>query len=223
MLESFKIEEMRVALHSFKELIKTWEKRKEQEPELAGMCQYFIDNFQREVDQIELLMLKPTAPLERSKYLEWSKLLPKEGCMLCDWKDWQLVLKEYADWVWVYSCAPYKKWNSMLIPKRHIEYMHEIQPHEWHELTYIMRQMYDIFHTINDESEYIWLWRTRDEKFDKEGVKKKGKRLSHLHIHFMPEASRWLDPALDPQAHDQETFLKMVKAVEEYGTRKTIN
>jgi len=167
-----------------------------------------------------MIGLKPTIPLERGEYLEWSKLLPDKGCMLCDWQDWQLVLKEYNNWVWVYSCAPYKKWNSMLIPKRHIEYMHELTPSEWQDFSCIMQEMYGVFHTINDESEYIWLWRTRDKNFDKESTKKKGKRFSHLHVHFMPEASRWIDPALDPQAHDEKTFLKMVKAVGEYGTRK---
>jgi diadenosine tetraphosphate (Ap4A) HIT family hydrolase len=223
MLESFNQEEGKFALEFFQKMVRVWKRRQKEEPQFAGICQHFIDQFQFEAEEMEKLLMRPTKPLARPDYLEWSKTLPKEGCMLCDWQDWQLVLKEYDHWVWVYSCAPYKKFNSMLIPKRHIEYMHEVNWKEFLDLTFIMKEMYEIFHTINDGSEYVWLWRTRDDNFDKEGTKKKGKRLSHLHIHFMPEASRFLDPALESDAHDEETFNTMVKAVENYGTRKTTN
>lgn len=153
--------------------------------------------------------MKPLKPMDRGTYLEWCKDLPKDICFLCEWKEWQLVLREYKRWVLVYSCAPYKQYNMMLIPKRHVEYMHDLSLKEIRDLKEATKDCYDTFHKLNDASEYIWLWRTRDANFDKEGTKKKGKRLPHLHVHFMPESSRWLDPALNSDAADEAVFNKI--------------
>jgi diadenosine tetraphosphate (Ap4A) HIT family hydrolase len=158
-------------------------------------------------------------PMNRPEYLEWSKTLTKNECMLCEYKEHQIVLKEWEHWVLVYSVAPYKKYNMMLVPKRHSEFMHEINDLEWFFLKQHMRWCYGMFATINDVSEFIWLWRTRDTNFGITKGVKLGKRLNHLHLHFMPEATRWLDPILDPDAANEEVFNKVVEACNQYGKR----
>lgn len=164
--------------------------------------------------------MTPQKPMNRKEYLEWSKTLTGEGCMLCDWEKQQIVLNEFAHWVLVYSVAPYKKYNMMLVPKRHIEFMHDVSGEEFEDLRFVMARCYDYFHRISTNSEYMWLWRTRDETFGSKPGEKLGKRLNHLHLHFIPEVTRWLDPILEADAADEAVFNRIKDAIAECEASK---
>ena len=68
----------------------------------------------------------PKKLMSRVEYDAWLKGLPDNFCPFCDWRNSQIVLYEGHTWVWVANIAPYWRYHTMFIPKRHITELTEV-------------------------------------------------------------------------------------------------
>ena len=143
--------------------------------------------------------------MNRDQYNKWLKKLPKNYCTFCNWKEYQIVLKEGWRWIWVANLAPYWYWHTMLVPKRHFVEYNEMNDKEAVEL----RDMFD--YAINRYREekllredgsqikkYVFFWRLRDDTYDPIS---KVKRPNHFHIQIAPDKDHLWDPTLDKNAY----------------------
>lgn len=114
-----------------------------------------------------------------------------------------LTIKKYGQWVLVYAQFPYRKYHTLLIPKRHVTHFSELDTKELTEFASItedVEKMYRESGVIGDTSIYgehlFTSWRARS----KGEVEKKS--VSHLHVHFFPEMDKDSNIALDDMAWD---------------------
>ena len=57
--------------------------------------------------------------LSREEYEKWYKKIPANECTFCNWQKYQIVLKEFDNWIWIACNAPYWRYHTMILPKRH--------------------------------------------------------------------------------------------------------
>lgn len=115
-----------------------------------------------------------------------------------------LMIEEYQHWVWIYCQFPYWKFNTLLIPKRHILKFYDLNTDELQELATTLKDIecaYNDFNLVGKKSEYgqhlIMFWRSRFSTPDTF-------TLSHLHLHICTEKEGAWDNILDKNAWDIE-------------------
>lgn len=164
-------------------------------------------------------MKKPVATLKtrllsRIEYDEWLKILPKNTCTFCEYKKYQIILDEDDNWVWIANIAPYWRWHTMFVPKRHFVEFSEMTPEELGDLMKIYKRAIAKFrfkHLKRKDGspikKYVLFWRMRDDLLDKISG---NIRPNHFHLHFTPDKDHLWDPTLDGDAHlfDIEEELK---------------
>lgn len=141
--------------------------------------------------------------MSRNEYDEWVKTLDPSVCTFCDLSQ-QIVLKEFDQWVWIANRAPYWKYHTMIIPRRHFEKYSEMSVMEAGELVraveYGEKRILDAKLLRDDGSlieKVVYFWRYRMNKFDpKTGTM----RPSHFHIHLCSDRDRLWDPIVDDEA-----------------------
>lgn len=121
----------------------------------------------------------------------------------------QYRLDENRTWLWLVNPFPYWRYQTMLIPKRHVERIEELTPEEFmdfqSQITYAMSRYsaLDLRHPDGDPvKNYVMLWRTR-EKNQPNGVK----ILDHLHVHIAPDKEGRWDPILEDDAYRTDISL----------------
>lgn len=75
-------------------------------------------------------------PLPRREYDKHSLEL-SGACAFCA-SSQKLVIKEYTHWTWVFAAFPYRKFHTLLVPKRHITRLTELHPEELDEMQKIL-------------------------------------------------------------------------------------
>ena len=143
--------------------------------------------------------------LTRKQYDNWFKEIPENVCTFCDWEKYQIVLKEFEHWVWIANIAPYWKWHTMIISKRHFERYADMTFLEAAELTEVIgygeKKMLDAKLVRNDGSlveKIVYFWRYRFNRFDPiSGTI----RPAHFHIHLTPDKDHLWDPIIDKDAY----------------------
>ena len=144
-----------------------------------------------------------TKLVSRQEYEEWFNNETSDKCLLCD-PSTQIVIKEFKYWTWIVNPSPYWGYHTMLIPKRHIEHMSEINSKEWKEY----RDIYDLVlerykqaafkHPDgSDIVKYLIIIRARDYTLDHSMDIARPK---HLHIHFLPDKKDMFAPQYDSNA-----------------------
>ncbi len=143
--------------------------------------------------------------LTRKTYEKFLADLPKERCPFCDYRKYQIVLREGKNWVWVAALAPYWRYHTMLIPKRHFRYFWDMKEAEIKELTKLTRVIIQFYREKKlhrrDKSlikQYVFFWRLRDNLYDPIS---KNIRYDHFHIHIAPDKDHSWEPIIDPKAH----------------------
>lgn len=151
--------------------------------------------------------------MDRKSYDKWVAGMKPGECTFCDWKHNQIVLKEGWRWMWIANIAPYWYWHTMLVPKRHITKMEEINDYEWMELkemhTYAMNKYRNAKLTRIDGSDvdrYVFFWRQRDNPIDPQTGAFKP---NHFHIHMAPDKDRLWDSILDKDAYKLDIVSKL--------------
>lgn len=143
--------------------------------------------------------------MSRPDYDKWVKTLSDSHCTFCDWKNYQVVLKEFEHWVWIYNLAPYWYWHTMIISKRHFSRFSDMTFKEVGELPSVIdygeKKMLESKLKRPDGSlieKVVYFWRFRFNRFDPiSGTV----RPDHFHIHLTGDKDRLWDPVVDPNAY----------------------
>jgi diadenosine tetraphosphate (Ap4A) HIT family hydrolase len=140
----------------------------------------------------------------RREYNDWLRTLPKEYCAFCDWKSHQILLHEGRYWLWIMNLAPYWRYHTLLIPKRHVREFSELDVPEVGELVEVYSHAVSRFRRArlsrSDDSiveKFVFFWRLRDNPMD---FASGNQRPDHFHIHFVPDRDQLFDPVLDDDA-----------------------
>jgi diadenosine tetraphosphate (Ap4A) HIT family hydrolase len=143
--------------------------------------------------------------LSREDYEKWIADMPPATCPFCKWKKYQYVLYEGKHWIWIACRAPYWKYHTMFVPKRHFEEMNELTVVEMGELMDIYSIAVEKFRTLKldlvhrEISKFMFFWRLRDDPFE---ARNKSIRMVHFHMHLTPDREGLLDPILQKEACD---------------------
>lgn len=142
--------------------------------------------------------------LSRNEYATWLKSLAPGACPFCEWWRYQIVLHEGAHWLWIACRAPYWRFHTMLVPKRHFKELAEVAVVEIGELlgmySSAMQKLKSISPTVSGEpiDRYLMFWRLRESAWES---KTETRRMEHFHMHLVPDLPGRFDPILDPDAH----------------------
>lgn len=138
--------------------------------------------------------------LSREDYADWLRIIPKGECPFCEWKKYQYVLYEGKYWLWIACRAPYWKYHTMMIPKRHFVELNQLTVVEMGELIEVYSIAIEKFRkqkvVIDDEivDRLLFFWRLRDNPHED---KSDTNRMTHFHMHLTPDKAGLLDPVLD--------------------------
>lgn len=144
--------------------------------------------------------------MTRPEYDEFMKTLSADKCTFCEWEKYQVILKEFENWVWIANLAPYWKYHTMIMPKRHFEKYSDMTFLEAGELVKVIdygeKRILDAKFERDDGSlveKVVYFWRYRFNRFDSiSGTV----RPSHFHLHLCADKDHRWDSTLDDNAID---------------------
>lgn len=144
--------------------------------------------------------------LTRAEYELFLQSIPENVCTFCEWKTYQIVLKEGYKWVWIANLSPYWNWHTMLIPKRHFTEFTEMTEFELSEMGEMLKLAMVKYRGAGlkraDGSEvkkYVYFFRKRDDRFDPISG---NIRPDHFHIHIAPDKDHLWDTCLDKEPYN---------------------
>lgn len=155
---------------------------------------------------------KKNAPalMSREEYNSWFGDIPEDVCPFCQRDDYQITLGESLHWSWVMNRAPYWKWHTMFIPKRHVTEISHLSVQEMGELFTVYQVAVDTLQKLHsnlpDEEQsgkFVFFWRFR---WDSSKDAHHQKSPDHFHLHLSPDRSGLFDPSLDENAKEIEYF-----------------
>jgi hypothetical protein len=148
--------------------------------------------------------------MTRSQYDKWLKKLDPHVCTFCDPKK-QIILKEFEFWYWVANLAPYWKYHTMIVPKRHFEKYSDMTMQEAGELVKVIdygeKKIIDARIERDDGSlvkKVVYFWRFRLDRLDKVSGTV---RPNHFHLHLAPDKDHLWDSILDDKATENDLEL----------------
>src|SRR5680860_660919 len=135
--------------------------------------------------------------LSRDDYYAHTQGKISKMCPFCHER--QIVLHNGKEWTWIASIAPYVRYHTMLVPKRHVTKVSELTVSEWKEFNLLHDKISDAYQqkevtwTDTDEEieNIIFAWRYRRRLKNK---KLNTQNLDHLHLHIVPDRDHFLDP-----------------------------
>ncbi len=152
--------------------------------------------------------------LSRKEYENFLKNLPKKCCSFCEYKKYQIVLKEWKYWIWIVNLSPYWYHHTLLVSRRHFEEFPQLTIKELTQLkeaiTFVTNKYRQKKLRLKDGTriqKYVFFWRLRDNKYDSISG---NTRMGHFHIHIAPDKDHLWDPVVDSTANqfDFREFLK---------------
>ena len=120
------------------------------------------------------------------------------GCPFCE-SETQWILAANAHWYWSACLAPYWKFHTMIVPRRHIESPHEIDRDEEFKDYLEINEIAASGYRSSGFRRTASYTRHREDPFE---IETNTPRLTHLHIHVFPDRAGLLDPVLDADARD---------------------
>jgi diadenosine tetraphosphate (Ap4A) HIT family hydrolase len=142
------------------------------------------------------------APKRRSEYEKHLEHLAGE-CAFCKMSP-ELNIREYKSWTWTFAAFPYRKYHTLIIPRRHILSFSQLNPDEINELQTIIEDIeadYQESGIVGKHSEFgdqlltLWRFRTKNEN-------EKKKSVAHFHMHVYPKFAKEVDSELDENASE---------------------
>lgn len=128
--------------------------------------------------------------LSREEYERWMQSLPADRCLLCEPHE-QIVLGASEFWYWIANVAPYWRYHTMLIPKRHIRDMAHLTLDEFADFQRFEREI--VNHLVGlglqhqdgrSVDQFIMMIRVREKGIQNGSTYKKPE---HLHVHLIPD------------------------------------
>jgi len=139
--------------------------------------------------------------ISREEYEEFVKSIPSGHCPLCKVNE-QIYLGESEHWVWIANISPYWKYHTMLIPKKHVHYLSELNKDELYDFQQFLKLVskhllklglkYDNGKKIN---QFLTMFRESCDNDDPSYYK-----TDHLHIHMVPDERGVNRFKIDPEA-----------------------
>lgn len=124
-------------------------------------------------------------PASRSEYKKYVTSLGNKCAFCADQGD--LIIKRYTHWDWVFAAFPYRKYHTMIVPRRHVVNFFDLEESEIFEFRSVLKEAEDIYKKsglVSKESlfgdQIYYAWRTRVVVEGKECV-------SHFHLHICPK------------------------------------
>ena len=130
--------------------------------------------------------------LKRKDYEKWFAEIPADICTFCEWRKYQMVIKEGYEWVWIANIAPYWKRHTLLLPKRHFESYGDMSNGETIELRQILKFAMEKYEEAG-YNRFIHFWRKRP-------MDNKQKKVKHFHIHLCDDYDGLWDNIVDKKA-----------------------
>ncbi len=151
------------------------------------------------------LFMNDNHTLSREDYYRWLKDNQGKTCPFCGYKNNQIILKEFDRWVWIASKAPYWGYHTLLLPKRHVDTFSELSEEEFKDLFTLHNYIVAVYKKADltwpdgqPIDGFLTFWRERKTNFDSIiGANK----ISHVHIHYVPETEHSWDAIVDPNAY----------------------
>lgn len=144
--------------------------------------------------------------MNREEYDKWFEKLPKDICTFCQWEKYQIILREFDRWVWIANIAPYWRWHTMIISKRHFVRYSDMTFKEAGELPFVFdyaeKKILDSELKRKDGSlieKVVYFWRFRANRFDPVSGTV---RPDHFHIHLSPDKDHLWDPIVEKSANE---------------------
>src|SRR5680860_861547 len=77
--------------------------------------------------------------LSRDDYYAHTQGKISKMCPFCHER--QIVLHNGKEWTWIASIAPYVRYHTMLVPKRHVTKVSELTVSEWKEFNLLQKKI----------------------------------------------------------------------------------
>lgn len=140
--------------------------------------------------------------LSRDEYYAKRGDIPADVCVLCSME--QVVIATAKHWDWVAALAPYWKYQTMLVPKRHIAKVSDLSAEEMGEFLELHDQIVASYRdaeiTFKDGTKLqnvLIFWRHRYTLYN-DAIN--ANNIDHLHIHFACDREHFLDPITEADA-----------------------
>lgn len=101
----------------------------------------------------------------------------KKDCPLCSPKIRDHIFKETGNMIAVYNIAPILPGHSMIVPKRHVETIFELNDEELADLFRFSREITHLLMNVFDADGFDWSLQESAAA---------GQSISHLHLHIIP-------------------------------------
>lgn len=142
--------------------------------------------------------------LTRKQYYKWLSLQSKDKCLFCDWKENQVLHKEFKHWIWIDNIAPYWNYYGVLVPKRHFEEYKDMTEKEGKELSlvtdYVAKKIIDVSPKLTGEFNQVqFIWRKRFINEEN--------RPTHFHINVGPDCDGRLNSTINKSAYKKDTSM----------------
>ena len=128
--------------------------------------------------------------LSRKGYDELMKDGFSHNCLFCD-PNKQIVLGTSEYWLWVANIAPYWKYHTLFVSKKHKEDIAELTHAEFSDFQHFYSEIKNHLlllklkqHDSKPLDQFILMFRIREEDIPDGSIYPKPK---HLHIHFVPD------------------------------------
>ena len=134
------------------------------------------------------------------QYRKWYLKLNQRECFICQNYS-QFLIKEYKYWAWIDKIRAYVRYDTMLIPKRHITCFTDLtieELQEWNQMVY--SDIFNIFRKAHVRGSHgnlvdrmAVMLHVRDKYVEKGKYKD---RPEHLHFHLTPDHDHFFDSVL---------------------------
>lgn len=101
----------------------------------------------------------------------------RNNCPFCDSRIDEAKFSESENFLAIYNIAPILPGHSLIIPKRHVESLLELDDKEFYEMTVFSRDITKMLIEIFKSSGFDWKIREGEDA---------GQSIPHLHIHMIP-------------------------------------
>lgn len=142
--------------------------------------------------------------LSRDEYYDRLRSGGFSECDFCVGESKQIVLNTGTHWLWVASIAPYWRYHTMFVPRRHVADIEELTQEELDELITMKKLALARYAEANITwtdgtpiNTFTYMWRVRDGGAD---LNFKVTKTVHLHVHMWPEVDGFQAFQVDPQA-----------------------
>jgi diadenosine tetraphosphate (Ap4A) HIT family hydrolase len=139
-------------------------------------------------------------PMSRTEYEKFTKTLPGDTCLFCEYKIYQPVIKEWKYWALIQPISPYFNYHAMLLPKRHVRFLYELSVSEQKEFWIADRGIHRAYEKLGINKLRLQYHARFTNRMPKNW---KVDSREHLHIHYYRFREGDFEILISKNAHRQ--------------------